>query len=650
MKILKTLSLSLCLVCTPVNFCASSSSSDIEHLSVEQTHTSSTIFTKTDSDLAKLYPGTLKGYEVVASDEGVVSIAQKFIWDNVDTWKTLNNQEIKDLRAYYFNKFFAFMNGLKEKCEDNSSSEFNKLFSNIWKEAKEAQSRDLTDLNWHMIEIMFLRGLLLVSDEGNEAAQDLLSNVPDTELFFGALRDTPAYLVEEPGQPSLPAWKHSAKACLHNMKLIDTRGKAIKKPYVKAYPLDWETVDIVERTARGCGLPENAYIPMVGQGKIGITTIVKMWLRHVLPIPLTYGEYEAHGIKLGAAVGAQHDTSHGDVDNRNREVHQAIVNLLNKAFQAKKPVRKAIPLAAKLMVARYRMFNEVLLAFIEAKEHIAINELQEAIDLSPNNKYDLFRIGGEDKARRKYNAGVAALFQVLHEKYAFRANVLEASTFEEAIKQLCDNAVSHEEEKAKFDEFETLFNPRSDLTDAEIFERVKDRTLESVGVYPIYDSSMQWPKNVRDYLGYLDVGSLQVNRGPVFTEVVFETFDGKRANVLVPTARYSVNTLRDENAVLGLVGKKVPDLTLDFDVLAALPKDNSQRVEALAQAKNWFNAVVANTNEMVSGLVADISTHVPIDVVNRYNALVAVQNAEWKAAYPVQQTADISLDSANEAK
>jgi len=417
------------------------------------------------------------------------------------------------------------------------------------------------------------------------------------------------------------------------MMLDDTKGNDVRKPFLQVGVLSWDVVSEIKKIANQHGLYKNVYLPMVDCGKVGITTIVKMWLHHACPVPLTYGEYEAHGISLGAAVGAEHDTAHGRVDNRRREVQQAIINLLNKV-EAKKPVKKAIPLAAEHMVKRYQAFNEVLLAFIEEKEHMAIQELQDANELNLENKYDLFRVCGERLARQKYNTGVAALFQVLHEEYAMKANVLEAPSFAEAIAKLCENAKTRENLK-NFDELETFFKPEADLLDQEIFEKIKDRTLTSVGIYPAYDASKPAPVKIGDSLDYIDLDSLRVVRGSVITEVKFDTNAGKAVKIQIPTTRYTFNTLSDENAVLGLIGKKVSEVILDMESLRALPKDAPARAEALSQVKTWLDAVVANTNEMVTGLIADILANTPVTVVTGYDELVAVQNAKWNAMYPI---------------
>lgn len=620
MKILKTLGLVLCFSCAPEGF--SSESNPIER----------SIFTEVDLELARLYPGTLKGYEAIVDDEHIINAARRLDGDFI----SISAADVIAVRSYYFSKFFTFMDGLRKRNPESSASEeFNTLFENMWEEAQQAAKEKLSDLNWHMIQVMFIRGLLLASGEGEEGARDLLSIVPETELFFGALRDAPTYL-RTVGEPILPAWKHSAKACLHNMHLPDTKGKDVHLPYVQMGNLNWNITDEIEKTASRLGLHENVSLPMLDCGKIGITTIMKMWLHHVFPVPLTYGEYEAHGIKLGAAVGAEHDEAHGNVDNCRREMMQFIVNLLNNVLKAGKPVKKAIPLATQQMVDRYQAFNRVLLAFIDAKERTAISELQAAMAIAPEDKDNVDRKAAEKLARQKYNTGVSALFQALHEAYAMKANVLETPTFAEAIAKLCENAkASQDEEFSQFDEFQTFFNTSSDLTNEEIFEKIKTRTLASVKIYPGYNGSTPAPTKIGEYVDHIDLESLKVNRGPVITEVRFDTNNGQTVKIQTPTTSYLVGTIRDENAVLGLVGKKVPDITLDMEVLRALPKDAPERVEALLQVKTWIDTIVANVNEMVTGLGADVLANTPEELIAEYDALVATQNIEWQTAYPI---------------
>lgn len=455
-----------------------------------------------------------------------------------------------------------------------------------------------------------------------------------------------------------------------------TRGNNVGKELIDFEGVRCEYRDITEEFKRQ-GLHKKVYLPLVGLGKIGITTLTKMSLHEVYGIPLTYGKYKAHGIELGTAVAEEHDKAHGKVDNRRREVLKAVISLLKKVRQANKPVKQAIPLAARHMVERYLVFNETLLAYMEAKERTAIDELEAAITLgpeldarraaekaaretykensdalaialatakasAPDEERNRQREVAETAARRKYNIGVAALFHALHEVYAMRANVLEASNLQEALKRLGENATLEHNTRI-FDELETFFDPLSDLNDRETFEKIKGCTLESVGIPPEQNGSAPVPTTIGEYLGYLDMESLKVHRGPVYTEVTFDTNNGKLVKIPVPTTHYLVNTARDENAVLGLIGKKVPELTLDMADLRALPKGDASRVAALAQVKDWLTQIRTGSNEMVAALQADVLTNLPLDALEKYNALVASQNAEWLAAGYLPVVAPVSV-------
>ena len=61
----------------------------------------------------------------------------------------------------------------------------------------------------------------------------------------------------------------------------------------------------------------------------------------------------------------------------------------------------------------------------------------------------------------------------------------------------------------------------------------------------------------------------------------------------------------------------------------------------------WLTEVEDRTNTLVSGLSADLLTHIPAEAMATYNQLAADQNAEWTrfmppvevAAPPVTETA-----------
>jgi len=617
MKKSKILALALCLTCLPVHaVLVDGVAYEVEKAAVGYTAHPSSVFGPLDKALEALYPGTLKGYDKVDVEcIDIISVVRKIEAD----WKSATGEEILALRTFYFGKFFDFMFNLKEKREN--TQEFLDLWSNIHQEATTAAAGDVGELQWRLVQVMFVRGLLLASGGGSVQAQDLLSKIPDMTLFFGALADTPLRI---PGQPVVPAWQHSSAACFINSTDDETRGHDVHKPGLQLGSLDWNTVKLISKEAKRLGLHKEVYLPMVDAGKIGITTLVKMWLHQIFSVPLTYGEYTAHGINLGSAVGAMHDEAHGIVDNRRREVKQAIINLLNAANTAgKNPRGEALPLATRHMVERFNALNQTLLAYVEAKERRAIGSLLDARDLAPEDANNAQRKEAEKIARREYNTGIAALFQALHEEYA--------------IARLCANATSGKTSD-KFDELETFFNSHSDLSDPQIFEKIGTHSLESVGVHVYGNNGAIVPTTIAEYAaqGKVFMDTLQVNRGAVYTEILFDVFGGKRVKIQVPTTHYLVNTAKDENAVLGLVGQKVSESALPTDlekqVLPALPEE--YRRASLRNVREWLTEVETSTDALISGLTADLLTHIPAEAKTAYNQLVADQNAEWTAFMP----------------
>jgi hypothetical protein len=424
-------------------------------------------------------------------------------------------------------------------------------------------------------------------------------------------------------------------ACIINSTDDEARGQDVHKPGLQLGSLDWNITKFISKEAKRFRLHKEVYLPMVDAGKIGITTLVKMWLNQIFGVPLTYGEYTAHGINLGSAVGAMHDEAHGIVDNRRREVKQAIANLLNAANTAgKNPRAEALPLATRHMVSRFNALKQTLLAYVEAKERRAVEALSAAKALAPD---DAERREAEKIARRRYNTGITALFQALHEAYAMKANVLEAPTLEKAITRLCANATSGETSD-KFNELETFFNPRSDLTNEEIFARIGTRSLASVGVHVYGNNGAIMPTTIAEYAaqGRVFMDTLHVNRGAVYTEITFDVVNGKRVKIQVPTSHYLVNTAKDENAVLGLVGQKVSEANVPTNKQRQDLREADETIKkvALKRIERWLTEVEARTNTLVSGLTADVLAHVPAEARTAYNRLVAAQNDEWTRFMP----------------
>jgi hypothetical protein len=281
--------------------------------------------------------------------------------------------------------------------------------------------------------------------------------------------------------------------------------------------------------------------------------------------------------------------------------------------------------------------NQTLLAYVEAKESRAVEDLRAAKALAPDDADNAERKEAEKMARRRYNTGFTALFQALHEAYAMKANVLEAPTLEKAITRLCANATSGETSD-KFNELETFFNPRSDLTNEEIFARIGTRSLASVGVYPAYQAGVTPPTTIAEYAaqGKVFMDTLHVNRGAVYTEILFDVVNGKRVKIQVPTAHYLVNTAKDENAVLGLVGQKVSEANVPTNEQRQELREANEVIKkvALKRTELWLKAVQTRTNALVSGLTADMLTHIPAEAMAAYNQLVAAQNDEWTRFMP----------------
>lgn len=636
MKKSKILALALCLTCLPVHEAATGAAdggAGIESVELASAASHFRVFNDTDAELAKLYPGTMKGFEKLDDVEGIdiISVVRKIEAD----WKSATGEEVQALRTFYFDKFFDFMNGLKEKRED--TLEFRTLWNNINSEAATAAAGGVGELQWRLVQVMFVRGLLLASGGGSPEAQDLLSTVPDMNLFFGALADTPKHL-RRPGQPVAPAWQHSSVACLINAGDNETRGNDIHHPQPQSGSLDWDITKLISKEAKRFGLQKEIYLPLVDAGKIGITTLVKMWLHQIFGVPLTYDEYTAHGMDLESAVGAMHDQAHGIIDNRRREVKQAIVNLLNAASAAgKNPRSEALPLATEHMVSRFNALNQTLLAYVEAKERRAAEALSAAKALAPDDADNAQRKEAEKIARRRYNTGITGLFQALHEAYAMKANVLEAPTLAEAITRLCANATGGEN-TTKFNELETFFNPYSDLTNEEIFARIGTRSLESVGVYAYGNNGAIMPTTIAEYAaqGKVFMDTLHVIRGAVYTEIAFDVVNGKRVKIQVPTSHYLVNTAKDENAVLGLVGQKVSEANVPTNEQRQDLREVDEAIKkvALKQTERWLTEVEARTNTLVSGLVASVLAYVPADAMAAYNQLVAAQNDQWTRFMP----------------
>ena len=570
------------------------------------------IFSLEDTELYELYRGTLVGHQHI--DDKIIDLIHKVRCSPAEA----TTDEMQAIRDFYFSKFFEYMDGLKDTKKD-PTDEFLSLWDSIYVETKEISEVDIRFFNWRIIKTIFIRGLLLASGEmieDIEAVEDVLSKIPGTQFFFAAIEPVRSSI-----DTMIPAWKHSSAACVANLAKPKIKGANMPKLQFDPHFIDAEKVAFVKQIAMESGLRESIFVPIHNLGSLGITTILKMWLNHVYPVPLTYGKYHAHGLELGPVIGAIHDLAHGHVDNRRISVLQAILNLL-KSVPAEKINNAAIKMATNHMVKRYLALNEIFKGFVAYKEATLLEELKNIARLEISDPSKSAKI---KTAKQKYNCGIAALFYALHEKYAVTPKVLGKDTFAEAIEQFYANTTKRRE--STFVDLETLFNPKSDLSNEQIITAIKSIPLSQIGV------SFDGAETIGEH-PHLGIESATVTRKNVHTEIVFSDKSTEKTIILtIPTARYEFATYDDENTLLKLVGNEVPKPEIDLEAMQLLPVGHAQREAAKQQAIAWITAIDTEIATMMGDWVADLTQSTIVSEIDKYDSLVAEQNAEWKRLF-----------------
>ncbi|MCX7342697.1 MAG: hypothetical protein NT128_00915, partial [Proteobacteria bacterium] len=242
-------------------------------------------FSLKDSELYKSYRGTLVGCTSI--DDKIIDLINKVKCSPAEA----TTEEMQAVRYFYFSKFFEYMDGLKITRADETK-EFKKLWDDIYAEATKASETDLEQFDWRLIKVIFIRGLLLASGKIIEDVEDVLSKVPGTKIFFAAMST-----VTSGTDTTIPAWQHSSALCIANLVALKTKPTRMQK-IKTADGTDDDTIELIIDTANYLGLREGVFVPISDLGSLGITAILKMWLNHVYPVPLTYGTYRAHGLEL----------------------------------------------------------------------------------------------------------------------------------------------------------------------------------------------------------------------------------------------------------------------------------------------------------------------------------------------------------------
>ena len=107
MKKSKILALALCLTCLPVHVYGAARGASEVNADTVGTAPQFRVFNQIDAALAAVYPGTIAGWDKVdAEGNDIISVVRKIEAD----WRSATGDEIQDLRTFYFDKFFEFMN------------------------------------------------------------------------------------------------------------------------------------------------------------------------------------------------------------------------------------------------------------------------------------------------------------------------------------------------------------------------------------------------------------------------------------------------------------------------------------------------------------------------------------------------------------
>ena len=497
------------------------------------------------------------------------------------------------------------MNRLKIAQKDKISESMG-LWTAIYEEGEKFAKSDIRSFDWKAIKIIFARALLLASDEVTEDTLDVLGTISGTQFLFAAIELTDDSLLKV-GDAPIVAWQHSTEACLRNLKKAGAiRGfKNLKiPPHISV-----ETVVFIDELITEMGMPTSVYIPMVGLGNLGITAILKMWLEHVYPVPLTYGSYRAHGRDLGPVVGAIHDFAHGNVDNRRIAVLQTIINLI----PAGKVEKSTIMMAAEHVVQRYLAINGIFQKYVSYKGDQLITELKAVGD------DDIRKLEKITAAKQRYNVGIGSLFYALHEKYALTADVLGKPTFEDANAAFFRNATL---DQCVLVDLETLFNPKSDLSDEAIIEIIKGIPLRKIGI--------ELCGTIGAYKDF-DMSDPKVIRRDVHTVISFlyKSVVSVSKTITITTNAYKFDVYDDCNIMLQLIGQVVDKPDIDMAAMRELPITHQERIIAKQKVVAWEIEIDSRLKKMMEDWVKDLVSSPVTDDIAAYDDLLVAQKTKW---------------------
>ena len=529
-------------------------------------------------------------------------------------------QSIQNLRDYYLPVISTYMTQLLSKAEtDGKTEEFQRFWESINAEITEIQRSPQA---WELMEAVTARALLLASSlikKPDEVAESIfaLRNVQGewTSLLVGANAPTPDFLLKEESQTPILAWKHSAKACMENAKLLKQNhleGHDAPSPSNVLYgvvggrqnhfsdPLRLK----LKREFEAYGpVPVYALLDMdeFKTTEFGLTTMLEAILQDIYPVTLTNKEAAVHTVKFSPHEMAMHDLLHAQIDTREEALSQAALNKLADYAEAGGNVLDAVPAVVGQITARYHAFQRALLKVIERQKEIYLKAI--AAILPEDKKIEEKTL----QARKAYNTVITGLALLYHELYTVTHTVLEAKTFDEALDALHKGGADDDDNDGESDITETPATPWSQWDD----ETIKNTLRARLSALSQKEFSAA---------AFLKSQDWKVEKTPLLTSVTgIVPSTGYEANYSIRTVRSMRIEYEDINTYLRPIGNAVPVPNLE----------GLSYEQQLRQELSFVRRVKANIKAFLVNCIEVIKLEIPEATRATYDQLMRDQDAEW---------------------
>lgn len=332
------------------------------------------------------------------------------------------------------------------------------------------------------------------------------------------------------------------------------------------------------------GFSKEVFVPIWGQGKFGVATILRAWFSEVFLGGLPTKPLKAHGVETSPLGFISHDFLHSELD-------RADVALEDVVYTAAYPYLSS--------GGKMKTFTDHYLPYMIQKSSWMKNSLEKAYAqmLTDMASQDQKKV---DLAKQ----AMVGLFFLVHEQTLQNNKIFTANTLSGAFKASIDfskQGIAEDQWQSTDNLLQTNLQGQTTLTDDQICDlMIKKYTWADD------DRHVKGSYVVSDKIDEKQIQEKRVDRHHLFHTVYLTMHDGKVFQKSFPTAKFVLGNAHDTNGLLKLAGMGIKKDAQNFvaqvnqnlvrlmDSTHQYLNQTSQSLGLEAQFTRWHDAQLAN--------------------------------------------------------